>query len=75
MEKKDRPFVLKVKEAENRIVATINNSQLPAFIMKPIIEKIYNQLIELEHKEYAISLEEERKNAIEKENTKKDKKK
>lgn len=73
MEKKDRPLVLKVKEAENRIIATINNSQLPAFIMKPIIEKVYNQLINLEQEEYALALEKERKELND--NAKKDKKK
>lgn len=73
MEKKDRPLVLKVKEAENRIIATINNSQLPAFIMKPIIEKVYNQLINLEQEEYALALEKERKESND--NAKKDKKK
>lgn len=73
MEKKDRPLVLKVKEAENRIIATINNSQLPAFIMKPIIEKVYNQIINLEQEEYALALEKERKELND--NAKKDKKK
>lgn len=73
MEKKDRPLVLKVKEAENRLIATINNSQLPAFIMKPIIEKVYNQLINLEQEEYALALEKERKELND--NAKKDKKK
>ena len=73
MEKKDRPLVLKVKEAENRIIATINNSHLPAFIMKPIIEKVYNQLINLEQEEYALALEKERKELND--NAKKDKKK
>ena len=69
---KEKPLILRVKDTENRIVAIINNSNIPAFILKSSIEKIYNQLIQLEQQEYALALENEKKE--EKENAKKDRK-
>lgn len=58
MEKKDKPLILKVKEMENRIVATINNAGIPAFIVRPILENILNQISKLEQQEYNVALEE-----------------
>ena len=69
---KEKPLILRVKDTENRIVAIINNSNIPAFILKSSIEKIYNQLVQLEQQEYALALENEKKE--EKENAKKDRK-
>ena len=65
MEQKDKPLILRVKDTENRIVAIINNSNIPAFILKSSIEKIYNQLVQLEQQEYAIAIENEKKEASE----------
>jgi len=65
MEQKDKPLILRVKDTENRIVAIINNSNIPAFILKSSIEKIYNQLVQLEQQEYAIAIENEKKEVSE----------
>ena len=62
---KEKPLILRVKDTENRIVAIINNSNIPAFILKSSIEKIYNQLVQLEQQEYAIAIENEKKEASE----------
>lgn len=70
---KEKPLILKVKDLENRMVATINNAGIPAFIIKPIIEKILNQLNMLEQQEYVQAVENNKKE--EKENVKKDAKK
>lgn len=51
MEKIEKPTILKIKEAEKEIVKIINNSKLPAFILKPIIEKILRQIEILEEQE------------------------
>ena len=69
---KEKPLILRVKDTENRIVAIINNSNIPAFILKSSIEKIYNQLVQLEQQEYAIAFENEKKEASE--NAKKNRK-
>lgn len=69
---KEKPLILRVKDTENRIIAIINNSNIPAFILKSSIEKIYNQLVQLEQQEYAIAIENEKKEASE--NVKKSKK-
>ena len=70
---KEKPLILKVKDLENRMVATINNAGIPAFIIKPIIEKILNQLNILEQQEYVQAVEKNKKE--EKENAKKVEKK
>lgn len=51
MEKIEKPTILKIKEAEEEIIKIINNSKLPAFILKPIIEKILRQIEILEEQE------------------------
>lgn len=70
---KEKPLILKVKDLENKIVATINNAGISAFIIKPIIEKILNQLNVLEQQEYVQAVENNKKE--EKEYVKKDEKK
>ena len=62
---KEKPLILRVRDAEARIITAINNSNVPAFILKSSIEKIYNQLVQLEQQEYAIAIENEKKEASE----------
>lgn len=54
----EKPLVLKTREIEEQIVKMINESGIPIFILKNSIEKIYNQLISLEQKEYEIAKKE-----------------
>lgn len=44
-------LILKNEEFKEKIVQDINESQLPAFILKPIIKDIYEQIITLEKKQ------------------------
>ena len=46
-------LILKNQEFKENIVKVINESQLPAFIIKPIIKEIYEQVITLEQNQYA----------------------
>lgn len=47
----NKPFTIQVQEAEQKIVEDINNSQLPAYVLKTILQNIYKQLEELETQE------------------------
>lgn len=54
----EKPIVLRVREFEEQIVKIINESGIPIFILKNSCEKIHNQLISLEQKEYEIAKKE-----------------
>ena len=47
----DKPIILKIKDTEESIINTINKSELPAFLLRPIVEKIFNQLVQNEKNE------------------------
>lgn len=47
----EKPTILKLKELEKQIVELINNSDIPAFVLKPTFEKILNQLEIIEQQE------------------------
>ena len=49
----NKPFTLVVNEFEDKLVKVINESGLPAFIMKQSLSKIYDQLTMIENKEIA----------------------
>ncbi len=68
----DKPLSLKAREFESKIVEEVNKSELPAFCLKQILEKLYSQLTQIENQEIKDYQEKERK---EKENEKTDKKK
>ena len=68
----DKPLSLRVREFESKLVEEVNKSELPAFCLKQILEKIYSQLTQIENQEIKDYQEKERK---EKENEKTDKKK
>ena len=66
----DKPVILKVKELTDGIIQLINNSELPAFILKLEMEKIYNSICQLEQNEYTNALEEYKKSKKVKEDDK-----
>lgn len=44
----EKPANIKAVELKNNIAKLLNDSKLPAFVTRPIIEDIYNQTINLE---------------------------
>lgn len=40
----DKPFTLKIEEAEKEVVELINNSNLPAFVWKIILQNVFKQV-------------------------------
>lgn len=54
-------LILKEREVREKIVETINNSGLPAFMLKPILKEMYDQISMLAGQQY-----EEAKNKIQK---------
>lgn len=48
----EKPTILKLKETESQIIEILNMSEIPAFVLKPMIEKIYRELEVLEQQEY-----------------------
>ena len=60
-----KPFSLMIKETEEEIIKTINNSNIPIFCLKQVLSNLYNQLDDLEKKEieeYQKSLEDKKEN-------------
>lgn len=49
-------LILKDREVKQRLVEVINDSNLPAFILKPIIKEIYEQLNNLTEQQYQEAL-------------------
>ena len=49
--KTEKPFTLKCKETEENIVQSINNSGLPAYVLKTILQSIYNQIDKIDNEE------------------------
>ena len=47
----EKPIILKLKELEEEIIKLINCSEIPAFILKPMFEKLLNQLQIIEQEE------------------------
>ncbi len=44
----EKPLNLRIEEVKNQIANTINEANLPAYILKPIIKDFYMQLQNLE---------------------------
>ena len=64
----EKPLNLRIEEVKNQIANTINEANLPAYILKPIVKDFYTQLQNLEQQEliqaqrkYEKSLNEEKK--------------
>ena len=66
----NKPFTLIVKEAEEKIVETINNSNLPAYVLKKILQDLFQQLEIAEHNEIEKYNEELKNNANKEESDK-----
>ena len=64
-----RELILKEREFKMKIIDLINNSNLPAFILKPTLKDLYEQLNDLEQQQY-----EEAKKAKEEKKSKGDEK-
>ena len=47
----EKPTILKLKELEQEVIEIINNSGIPAFILKPTFERILSQLQTIEQQE------------------------
>ena len=47
----DKPIILEIKETEDNFIKLINDSNLPAFFLIRIIEKLYKELQPLEQNE------------------------
>lgn len=50
-------IILRERELRDTIVQIINKANLPAFIIKPIIKELYEQIIMLEDKQYELAQE------------------
>ena len=44
----NKPFTLQVQETEDQLVKTLNNSNLPAYVLKNILKELYQQIEQLE---------------------------
>ncbi len=47
----DEPFTLKVQATEEQLVKILNESKIPAFVLKIILQNLFNQLSEIEKNE------------------------
>lgn len=47
-----RELIIKEREIKEKIIGVINNSGLPAFILKSIIKELYEQINTLAEKQY-----------------------
>lgn len=54
-------LILNQRKIKKDIVELINNSNLPAFILKPIIKELYEQIELLEQQQYEKALEIDKK--------------
>lgn len=54
----DKPLILLERETRERVVEIVNNSQLPAFVLKSIFKDILEQLVSIEQEQYNITLQE-----------------
>ena len=52
----DKPVILKIKDTEESLINAINKSELPAFLLRPIVEKIFNQLVQNEKNEVTTAM-------------------
>lgn len=40
----EKPFTLRCKETEEKLIKSINDSNLPVYVLKSILQSIFNQL-------------------------------
>lgn len=47
----EKPFTIRIKELEEKLIEEINSSKLPVYILKNEIEKIYAELNRIDEEE------------------------
>lgn len=47
----EEPFTLRVQETEEQLVKILNESKIPALVLKNILQNLFNQLSEIEKNE------------------------
>lgn len=47
----EKPFTIRIKELEEKLIEEINSSKLPVYILKTEIEKIYAELNRIDEEE------------------------
>ena len=57
----NKPFTIQIQETEQNIVEIINNSQLPAYVLKNILQGIYAEIDRVDNEEIAKYNEEQEK--------------
>jgi len=57
----NKPFTMRIQEAEQKIVEIINNSQLPAYVLKNMLQGIYAEVERVDNEEIAKYNEEQEK--------------
>ena len=64
-------IILKEREFKEKIVEVINNSSLPAFIIKPTLKELLGQVELLEQQQYQEALKQKEEKEIKKDKSKK----
>lgn len=47
----EKPFTIRIKELEEKLIEEINSSKLPVYVLKSEIEKIYAELNRIDEEE------------------------
>lgn len=47
----EKPFTIRIKELEEKLIEEINSSKLPVYVLKNEIEKIYAELNRIDEEE------------------------
>ena len=47
----EKPFTIRIKELEEKLIEEINSSKMPVYVLKTEIEKIYAELNRIEEEE------------------------
>lgn len=47
----EKPFTIRIKELEEKLIEEINSSKLPVYVLKTEIEKIYAELNRIDEEE------------------------
>lgn len=50
-------IILKERELREKLAEVVNDSGLPAFILKPIVKEMYEQLVNIEQQQYEEAIE------------------
>lgn len=67
---KDKPIILLINETENRLLEFVNKSELPAFFLHRIFQRIDNELQKVEIQELNFATENYEKSMQEKQKKK-----